>query len=317
MNLSQFNRILRQVFLLPVIALLLTAGALYWQITSRQRDRQPHSGRRMPASRRQPWFASCIVDEESGLRGYETTGDARFLQPFREAEVASARRSFSDLDDMAGSGRREMTLHRRISATSTRPGTMASLYRSSPRSGQAAKTNDVDLNLHGKESDGRRFVRTSTTSSNTPKTTARSASHSGTARSTHMLAALLLLALGMGILIGLFTRSRLHAVSAAYRTSLEMLGRRAEEIFQSEQQLRTTLASIGDGVITCDADGRIQMMNPVARELTGWSQAEASGQPLEEVFHIVNETDPRDGGRPRSPRSSGSIASSVSQTTRC
>ena len=105
-----------------------------------------------------------------------------------------------------------------------------------------------------------------------------------------MLLGLLFLALGMGVLIGLFTRNRLHSVSAAYRTSLEILGRRAEELFQSEQQLRTTLDSIGDGVITCDADGRVQMMNPVARELTGWSQAEAGGQPLEKVFHIVNET---------------------------
>jgi PAS domain S-box-containing protein len=79
-------------------------------------------------------------------------------------------------------------------------------------------------------------------------------------------------------------------VSVAYRTSLEILGHRAEELFQSEQRLRTTLDSIGDGVITCDAAGRIQMMNPVARELTGWSQSEADGQPLEKVFHIVNET---------------------------
>jgi PAS domain S-box-containing protein len=67
------------------------------------------------------------------------------------------------------------------------------------------------------------------------------------------------------------------------------LGRRAEELFQSEQRLRTTLDSIGDGVITCDAAGHIQMMNPVARELTGWKQSEADGQPLEKVFHIVNE----------------------------
>jgi PAS domain S-box-containing protein len=101
--------------------------------------------------------------------------------------------------------------------------------------------------------------------------------------------ALLFLALGMGLLIGLFTRNRLHAVSAAYRTSLEILGRRAEELFQSEQQLRTTLDSIGDGVITCNANGRVQMMNPVARELTGWSQAEARGEPLEKIFNIINE----------------------------
>jgi len=82
----------------------------------------------------------------------------------------------------------------------------------------------------------------------------------------------------------------MHAVSSAYKTSLDVLGRRAEEIFQSEQQLRTTLASIGDGVITCDAQGIVQMMNPVAVDLTGWSQAEALGQPLETVFHIVNES---------------------------
>ena len=31
------------------------------------------------------------------------------------------------------------------------------------------------------------------------------------------------------------------------------------------------------------------MMNPIAVDLTGWSQAEALGQPLETVFHIVNE----------------------------
>jgi PAS domain S-box-containing protein len=94
----------------------------------------------------------------------------------------------------------------------------------------------------------------------------------------------------MGVLIGLFTRNRLHSVSTAYQTTLEILGRRAEELFQSEQQLRTTLDSIGDGVITCDPEGRVQMMNPVARELTGWTQSEASGQPLEKVFRIVNET---------------------------
>ena len=105
-----------------------------------------------------------------------------------------------------------------------------------------------------------------------------------------MLVGIIILALSIGILIGLFTRSRLHAVSDAYKTSLDVLNRRAEEIFQSEQQLRTTLESIGDGVITCDADGRIQMMNHVAQELTGWSQVDASGRPLEEVFCIVHET---------------------------
>ena len=105
-----------------------------------------------------------------------------------------------------------------------------------------------------------------------------------------VLLVLVVLALAVGIIIGLFTRDRLEAVSAAFRRSLDLQRRRAEELFQSEQHLRTTLASIGDGVITCDAHGNVQMMNPVAQELTGWLESQARNRPLDEVFHIVNET---------------------------
>jgi len=55
------------------------------------------------------------------------------------------------------------------------------------------------------------------------------------------------------------------------------------------EMLRVTLASIGDAVIATDIDGRITSMNAVAESLTGWSQADAAGQPLGTVFHIVNE----------------------------
>ena len=50
-----------------------------------------------------------------------------------------------------------------------------------------------------------------------------------------------------------------------------------------------TLASIGDAVITIDADGRITFLNSVAVSLTGWALAEAVGQPLESVFRLANE----------------------------
>lgn len=60
------------------------------------------------------------------------------------------------------------------------------------------------------------------------------------------------------------------------------------------ERLRTTLASIGDGVITTDLEGRVTHLNKVAEEMTGWPSAGAIGQPLEAVFRIVNET----SGRP-------------------
>lgn len=58
---------------------------------------------------------------------------------------------------------------------------------------------------------------------------------------------------------------------------------------QSKEEIRTTLYSIGDAVISTDHEGRVRQMNPVAEQLTGWLEDEALGQPLSSVFLIVNE----------------------------
>jgi len=55
------------------------------------------------------------------------------------------------------------------------------------------------------------------------------------------------------------------------------------------ETLRVTLHSIGDAVITTDIDGRVASMNAVAESLTGWTHADALGQPLDAVFRIINE----------------------------
>ena len=52
---------------------------------------------------------------------------------------------------------------------------------------------------------------------------------------------------------------------------------------------RVTLASIGDAVITADINGGVTFLNPVAQSLTGWTLKEAAGQPLDNVFRIINE----------------------------
>lgn len=56
----------------------------------------------------------------------------------------------------------------------------------------------------------------------------------------------------------------------------------------SEENLRITLNSIGDAVIACDIDHKVIRMNPVAEKLTGWTETQAKGQPLGQVFHIIN-----------------------------
>ncbi|MFQ5642460.1 MAG: EAL domain-containing protein [Thiogranum sp.] len=65
---------------------------------------------------------------------------------------------------------------------------------------------------------------------------------------------------------------------------------RAEEaLYQERERALITLHSIGDGVITTDAEGRVDYMNPVAEKVTGWTYGEAQGYPLTEVLPLVNE----------------------------
>jgi PAS domain S-box-containing protein len=71
----------------------------------------------------------------------------------------------------------------------------------------------------------------------------------------------------------------------------EIVRRREVEAALRDQRewLRVTLASIGDAVIATDTVGRVTFLNPTARELTGWPEAEVTSRPLEEIFHILNE----------------------------
>ena len=61
------------------------------------------------------------------------------------------------------------------------------------------------------------------------------------------------------------------------------------ELAEKHELLRVTLHSIGDAVITTDAHGRVQWLNPVAERMTGWPTEAARDKPLAQVFHIVNE----------------------------
>ena len=65
--------------------------------------------------------------------------------------------------------------------------------------------------------------------------------------------------------------------------------RQAEKQVRSNgENLRITLNSIGEAVISTDVKGRIVQMNPVAEKLTGWNFYEAEGKDLSEVFRIMN-----------------------------
>ncbi len=91
-------------------------------------------------------------------------------------------------------------------------------------------------------------------------------------------------------LLGILVFVTVLAVLSWYslRRYIGQRNRAIASLSRSEEDLRTTLMSIGDGVISTDTQGRVTRMNEVAQHLTAWDEKEALGRPLEEVFAIAN-----------------------------
>ena len=85
-----------------------------------------------------------------------------------------------------------------------------------------------------------------------------------------------------------------YSLSRAIRSILEhdqsdLERDQAEEIlFIERDRAQVTLNSIGDAVISTDIAGNIVFLNRMAAQMTGWSQAEAVGQPFTSVFRLVD-----------------------------
>ncbi|HJT35667.1 MAG TPA: ATP-binding protein [Pirellulales bacterium] len=95
------------------------------------------------------------------------------------------------------------------------------------------------------------------------------------------------------IIAGLGVYFFVGVTTALLSESMRSARRRAEalavEALRQREQMRTTLACIGDAVIVTDCQGRLTMMNPIAESLTGWQTADAVGKPLDAIFRISNE----------------------------
>ena len=90
----------------------------------------------------------------------------------------------------------------------------------------------------------------------------------------------------MSVVAALYKRNRHKAV--AY--DREQAQRESQELVRQQREwLRVTLTSIGDAVLATDTAGQVTFLNTVAARLTGWQEGQAVGQPVQTVFHIINE----------------------------
>ncbi len=218
-----------------------------------------------------------LVDAETGQRGFLVTGKEDFLEPYHQA-LARLDEEMRTLKDRTQDNPGQQA---RIGELETLTAERLALLRRgiALRRQRAAGAQALVATGQGKaKMDAiRRLVATMDEEEHglLRDRERRSAVAYRTAVATELIAAALGLAL-VGFLIYLVRRS------------LRERARAAALVHEQRERLHTTLTSIGDAVIVTDAEGRVTLMNPVARALTGWEDGGA-GRPLGEVFRIVNE----------------------------
>jgi PAS domain S-box-containing protein len=287
-NLRDFNRVLRETLILPIILLLAVAGFAAWQI-QQSADALKAINRSNALLADINELQKLIVDQETGLRGYQLTGDPAMLAPFRAAAVP-VNKHFDHLHQVIAARTNSSQTADALQQLATARdryqlwlGFAMGVLNKDP-----AALNNPRMNQRGKElMDNVRASIDELVNSETRLRQTRSAS--ALALERRAFVTLVAAALIVGVLLGLFTINRLRKVSRAYDRALEELNQQAEEISERRQWFETTLASIGDAVIACDTEGKVQFMNAVAQELTGWPLRDALGRELIEVFRIIHE----------------------------
>jgi PAS domain S-box-containing protein len=283
-NLHQFRQILVVTVLLPLALLLLLALVLAWQFqrTLREQRRIDHTDR-ITAQLNE--MERLVVDQETGLREYQLTHDPTTLEPYQNAEgalhMALDRLLYLVMDDPD-----QMRRLRQIRDSHELWMGFAGKALDNLRAGKLF--GDTALDLNG----GQRMaaLRTQLATMTRVEVKRRDEEVQSTNAQVHTLMLLLVFSsIGTGIVLGIYTQRNMRKVSGAFRSSLEEAHERADELVESRQWLQTTLESVGDALIACDRNRRVDLMNPVAQQLTGWSLEEAKGKPLETVFRTIDE----------------------------
>jgi PAS domain S-box-containing protein len=223
---------------------------------------------------------SLTKDAETGQRGFLITGQELYLEPYNKA-VAAVPGIFQKLEmatrDRPDQASRVLALRPVVEAKFRELAETVSLRRAQGFE-PARKVVETDLGKHLMDD-----IRAGCAAMNNAAArrvadfTAQAEISSNRLRIVSTIGALILLVfivfLTSTVLSGMAVREKLYHVAAS-----------------NAEHFRVTLASIGDAVIATDAHGKITFINRVAQELTAWSEREALGVEVSQVFNIVNET---------------------------
>jgi PAS domain S-box-containing protein len=223
---------------------------------------------------------TSAVDAETGVRGFVITGAENYLEPYH----AALARFEDDLRRLGGvygdTSRRRDQLARLRSRLRESQAELGAIIMAARSQGPPAAAARLAAGHNKAAMDAVRTEIATIESGATADIAARQADAVASNR----------LARWAGMATGLLGVAAAIGFIWSVRRNTALQASAAEDLFAEREQLRVTLASIGEGVVVTDAAGRITMMNRVTEQLTGWSQAEAIGAPLDLVFRILDES---------------------------
>src|SRR5271154_7052295 len=277
-----YSKLLFRLLALPVAALTVLAIALGYGLQRVQEsanavDRADvvilHANR----------LIKLIIDEETGLRGYLLVRDPAFLEPLHNADP-QIDAEFNTLFSLVHRPDQVARLRRLQASQQQWEQEAYNEVRSPPNDPSAMEQHMLqrkqDMDSMRAQMD--EFVGI---------VAGRRAEHFAEDVQVNRYARTALI--GLVVLIAALlvweTRRIFQKLTATYNRQIHEIKMRSEESYAREQWLNTTIRSIGDAVIACNAEGTVVFMNLIAEQLTGWKEDEARGMTLQEVFPIFNE----------------------------
>ena len=275
MNQSAFRRLLLRFSLLPVLILCAFVSLISFQIHQITVERG-QTARATSIVLQCDQLLNSLVDEETGVRGFVISGDASFLEPYTRAlsRIDGELNALDKLADGSASVEAEIggirdgfaaftAVNRGIvAADATERGKPENLSR------QKQAMDSLRARLKGITEEQMEVRET------------------GRQKLTKMYAALPIFAVVGGLIVAICL---VVDGIVQFRRISRAFGEQISEIELQRNSLHTTLQSIGDAVVVCDATGRITIFNPTAEQVTGWAAKDAVGEELDRVFAIVNE----------------------------
>jgi PAS domain S-box-containing protein len=268
---------------LSILAAVITLSFVDWREYSEAASATRHTQQVVNAA---DGLLAAVIDAETGQRGYLLTGDKKYLEPYAAAlsVIPDRLRSLISLTaaDSVQAGRvrllsplvtEKLDELRQVIEIRESQGIEAAIARVRTDPGKIAtdRIRQICAQITGDQYNV--LVERSR----------RTGIHGRRMRLVTTLGSLalflMLLAAGMMIFKSAGRREKLiNEVRASHTRTAEV-----------RDLLQTTLASIGDAVLTTDAEGKVTFVNPAALKLMEFSMPETLGKPVDQVFHIVND----------------------------